>query len=103
MNIIYYKVDGSIKDCITIEGYYITEKRHFVCRIEKLKDHNVFTPEFRDSTIILKNDDDFYSIDTDLYFCSSVPPGKQITFEHDEHNIPVTIYMAMIGMIVTVL
>ena len=103
MNIIYFKVEGSVKDCITIEGYYVTEKRHFVCRIEKLKNHNIFKPEFRDSTIILKNDDDFYSIDIDLYFCSSVPPGKQIIFDYNNYNIPVTIYMTMIGMIVTVL
>ena len=103
MNIIYYKVDGNIKDCITIEGYYFEQKRHFVCRIEKIKDHNVFRPDFPESTIILKNDDDFYTLDTDLYFSEGIPPGKQITFEHDEHNIPVTIYMTMIGMIVTVL
>ena len=103
MNIIYYKVDGSIKDCITIEGYYFEQKRHFVCRIEKIKDHNVFTPDFPGSTIVLKNNDDFYTIDIDLYFFEGIPPGKQITFDYNNHNIPVTIYMTMIGMIVTVL
>ena len=103
MNIIYYKVNGNIKECISIEGYYSGEKRHFVCRIEKLKDHNLFRPDFPDSTIILKNSDDFYSIDIDLYFSITIPPGKQINFDYDVHNIPVTIYMTMIGMIVTVL
>ena len=103
MNIIYYKVHGNIKNCISIEGYYFEQKRHFVCRIEKIKDHNVFTPDFPDSTIILKNNEAFYSIDIDLYFSERILPGKQITFDYNEHNIPVTIYMTMIGMIVTVL
>ena len=103
MNIIYYKVNGSITDCISIEGYYFERKRHFVCRIEKIKDHNVFTPDFPESTIILKNNDDFYTIDIDLYFSEKIPPGKQITFDYNNYNIPVTIYMTMIGMIVTVL
>jgi len=62
MNIIYHKVNGSIKECISIEGYYFEQKRQFVCRIEKIKNHNVFTPIFPGSTIILKNNDDFYSL-----------------------------------------
>jgi len=103
MNIIYYKVNGSIKDCITIEGYYPNEKRHFVCRIEKIKDHNFFTPEFPESTIVLKNNNYFYSLYIDLYFSEGIPPGKKITFDYNNYNIPVTIYMTMIGMIVTVL
>ena len=103
MNIIYYKVHGNIKDCISIEGYYFEQKRHFVCRIEKIKDHNVFTPDFSESTIVLKNNDDFYTIDIDLYFSERIPNGKQITFDYNNYNIPVTIYMTMIGMIVTVL
>ena len=103
MNIIYYKVNGSIKDCMSIEGYYFEQKRHFVCRIEKIKDHNVFTPDFPGSTIVLKHNDDFYTIDIDLYFSERIPPVKQITFDYINYNIPVTIYMTMIGMIVTVL
>ena len=103
MNIIYYKINGSIKDCISIEGYYFEQKRHFVCRIEKIKDHNVFRPDFPESTIILKSNDNFYSLDIDLYFSEGIPPGKQITFDYNNYNIPVTIYMTMIGMIVTVL
>ena len=82
MNIIYFKVHGSIKDCITIEGYYFEQKRHFVCRIEKIKDHNVFTPDFSESTIVLKNNDDFYTIDIDLYFSEGIPPGNFLVMFH---------------------
>lgn len=60
--------------------------------------------------MIVKSRDEFYQIETTLHFNKEIPDPPpldiinfDIDFHHRDYNIPDTVFMALVGSIVTVL
>ena len=101
MNLQIYEIQGNIeKDVLNIIGYHEHTKRYFQIYINTVDMSYNSTNE---ECILVKQDNKLYCIETTL-MTNIIASKKKYhikNFNYVKYNIPITVYMSMIGSIVT--
>ena len=101
MTLQIYEIKGNIeKDALNIIGYHEHTKRYFQIYINTV---DMSYGNTNEQCILVKQDNKLYCIETTLM--TTIPASKKKyhikNFNYIKYNIPETVYMSMIGSIVT--
>ena len=102
MFINFYSIGGHLeKDNKTIflTGYSDYMSKYFHIKIQRLTDRSyVIDARSDEQCIIVKSSRYFYSITTD-FFDKLIEPSNCVNFNYIKYNIPVNVYITMMGLL----
>tara|TARA_B100002019_G_scaffold284995_1_gene293417 strand:+ start:229 stop:531 length:303 start_codon:yes stop_codon:yes gene_type:complete len=93
-----YNVSENINNIITIEGYEIFTKRKFKVLINIVDSS---TDNVNEEYILVKFENQLYCIETILDIPTNAIEKKRKKFNYRDYDIPVCVYEAMVGSIVS--
>ena len=98
MDLKIHNVSGNINKIITIEGYEIVTKRTFKVLINIVDSS---TNSINEEYVLVKFDNQLYCIETILDIPTNAIKKKKLKFNYRDYNIPICVYMTMVGSIVS--
>ena len=102
MFINFYSIGGNLESgnkTLFLTGYSDYMSKYFHVKIEKCVDRSyVIDTRSDEQCIIVKSSRHFYSITTD-FFDKLIEPSNCLNFNYIKYNIPVNVYITMIGVL----
>jgi hypothetical protein len=102
MIINFFSITGNLErnnNTIKIVGYSEYFNKYFELTIKRCNDRNyVIDARSDESNIIVKSQRNFYSIET-MFFHHLIEPPVCLNFNYKKYNIPVNVFITMMGLI----
>ena len=97
-----FSVGGNLDrndNTITIIGYSEYINKYFEIKIKRCCNRNyVIDVRSDENNIIVKSKRTFYNIES-MFFEHLIEPGSCLNFSYEKYNIPVNVYITMMGLI----
>ena len=102
MFINFYSIGGHLErenKTLFLTGYSDYMSKYFHIKIEKCEDRNyVIDARSDEQSIIVKSSRHFYSI-TPEFFDKLIEPANCLNFNYIKYNIPVNVYITIMGVL----
>ena len=102
MLINFYSINGNLEKndyTMTITGFSQYINKYFHIKIKKCRDMTLVIDEPSDEyNIIVKSNRSFYKISTN-YWDKFIKANTCLNFDYNKYNIPVNVYISLMGLI----